>query len=177
MIGDIVVLLPLVVLQGWLTSHSRELAIAIEVPMVVLYSAYTIYGHGRFGQTVGKYLVGIRVLRVSGSNIGWREAWLRSSLDIVFACLSALSTLVALSQIPDAQYYGVGMMQRAANLNAYNPSWLDWVAIAANIWIWSEVLIILFNKKRRSLHDFIAGTVVVSDAKTSQVGVASVLPA
>ena len=28
-------------------------------------------------------------------------------------------------------------------------------------WMWSELLVLLFNKKRRALHDFIAGTVVI----------------
>lgn len=27
--------------------------------------------------------------------------------------------------------------------------------------MWSELLVLLFNEKRRALHDFIAGTVVV----------------
>jgi uncharacterized RDD family membrane protein YckC len=30
-----------------------------------------------------------------------------------------------------------------------------------NIWIWSEIIVILTNKRRRAIHDFIAGTVIV----------------
>jgi uncharacterized RDD family membrane protein YckC len=39
-----------------------------------------------------------------------------------------------------------------------NPAW---VGIVANIWIWSEMLVLLCNKRRRALHDMIAGTIVV----------------
>ena len=30
-----------------------------------------------------------------------------------------------------------------------------------NIWVLSELVVLLLNKKRRTLHDFIAGTVVL----------------
>ena len=29
------------------------------------------------------------------------------------------------------------------------------------IWIWSELIVMLTNRRRRALHDFIAGTVVI----------------
>jgi len=34
---------------------------------------------------------------------------------------------------------------------------LWWVSIANNIWIWGEVIVLLFNEKRRAIHDFMAG--------------------
>jgi uncharacterized RDD family membrane protein YckC len=34
----------------------------------------------------------------------------------------------------------------------------DWVSQA---WLWSELVVLLLNAKRRALHDFIAGTVVI----------------
>jgi uncharacterized RDD family membrane protein YckC len=33
------------------------------------------------------------------------------------------------------------------------------------IWVWSEVVVMLFNKRRRALHDFIAGTIVTSELR------------
>ena len=29
------------------------------------------------------------------------------------------------------------------------------------IWIWSEFVVLLFNRRKRAIHDFIAGTVVI----------------
>ncbi len=76
---DFFVLLPLMVVQGLLESVSKGAALALVIPMAVAYAAYSIYCHGRFGQTVGKRVMGIRVIRTTGERIGWREAWLRSS--------------------------------------------------------------------------------------------------
>jgi uncharacterized RDD family membrane protein YckC len=164
---DFFVLLPLTVIDVWLQSISRVAAIILVVPMTAAYCAYTIYCHGRFGQTIGKHAMGIRVVRTTGERIGWREAWLRSSFDVVFSVLGVVSSFIALAAIADGQYYGVGWMQRAQNLQALEPTWLAWTSTASRIWIWSEVVMMLFNNRRRALHDFIAGTVVTTEQRIS----------
>jgi len=162
---DFFVLLPLMVIQGLLESVSKGAALALVIPMAVAYAAYSIYCHGRFGQTVGKRVMGIRVVRTTGERIGWREAWLRSSVEVFFSVLGVIGSFVALATIADADYYGVGWMQRAQNLVAHQPSWLSWTTWAMQIWVWSEVIVMLFNRRRRALHDFIAGTVVTAEQK------------
>jgi uncharacterized RDD family membrane protein YckC len=91
---DFFILLPLIVVQSWLESISRVAAIVLVVPMTAAYCAYTIYCHGRFGQTVGKHAMGIQVLRTTGERIGWREAWLRSSVDVAFTALGVISSFI-----------------------------------------------------------------------------------
>ena len=82
---------------------------------------------------------------------------------MVLAFLGAVSLFVALAAISDADYYGDGWVQGTQNIHALKPPWLGWTTTADQIWIWSEVIVMLFNKKRRALHDFIAGTVVTSE--------------
>jgi uncharacterized RDD family membrane protein YckC len=132
------------------------------IPSSYFHLAYPIYYHGRFGQTIGKRVMGIRVVLTTGERIGWREAWLRSSVDVGFSVLYAIESLAALLTIADGEYYGVGWIQRGANLAAHQPSWLHWTWTLGQIWAWSEVVTMLFNKRRRALHDFIAGTLVTS---------------
>lgn len=160
---DFFVILPVMVVHGLLTADSRTAAQWLLVPMGVLVHAYTIYGHGRFGQTVGKWAMGIRVIRVDGGRIGWREAGLRSSVDVVLAILGMVSSWIALRSTPDAAYLGVGWMQQARNVHAHEPAALAWVAVAIQLWMASELIVMLFNARRRSAHDFLAGTVVVSE--------------
>jgi len=162
---DFFILLPLMFTQVWFESLSKTAAIILVIPITAVYCVYTIYSHGRFGRTIGKYAMRIRVVRMTGERIGWREAWLRSSMDVVFSVLHVVAALDALATIPDTEYYGVGWTQRAANLYALYPAWLRWTETASVIWVWSELVVMLFNKKRRALHDFIAGTVVTADDK------------
>jgi uncharacterized RDD family membrane protein YckC len=167
MLIDFFVLLPFGLINIWSQSLPKPVAILMVLPTAAFFAAYHIYCHGRFGQTVGKRVVGIRVVRLTGEPIGWRGAWLRSSVDLVFACLWAVSSIVALTTISDADYYGIGWRQRTQNLLALYPSWLHWTQTANTIWVWSEVIVMLFNPQRRALHDFIAGTVVVRVEKVS----------
>ena len=164
---DCFVFLPVIFIQAWLESISKVTAIILVVPMTAAYCAYTIYCHGRFGKTVGKHAMGIRVVRTTGERIGWREAWLRSSVDLAFAALGVIPSFVALAAISDAEYYGVTWMRRASNLQAYQPAWHAWTFAAGQIWAWSEVIVMLFNTRRRAVHDFIAGTVVTSEQRIS----------
>jgi uncharacterized RDD family membrane protein YckC len=101
----------------------------LVIPTTAAYSAYPIYSHGRVGQTVGKHAMGIRGVRTNGERIGWREAWLRSSVDMAFAIGNTVSRLVALATIPDSEYYGVDLVQRTTNLDAHAPSRLAWTFV------------------------------------------------
>lgn len=160
---DVLVLLPIMFVQMWLEPISKTAAIVMVIPAAAAWLGYSIYCHGRYGQTLGKRAMAIRVVRTTGERIDWDAAWMRSSVDLVFAALACIGSLIALSAIADSQYYGVDMLRRAENLKALEPSWLAWAYPASQIWAWSEVVVMLLNKQRRALHDFLAGTIVVQD--------------
>ena len=79
---DFFVLLPFGLLNLWGQSVSKPVAMALVLPTAAFFSAYHIYCHGKFGQTIGKRVMGIRVVRLNGESIGWREAWMRSLVDV-----------------------------------------------------------------------------------------------
>jgi uncharacterized RDD family membrane protein YckC len=160
---DVFVFLPIIFIQACLEGEYKLFAYILAIPMAFASCAYSIYGHGRFGKTIGKHVMGIRVVRLSGEPAGWRAAWMRGAVDIGFAALQAFATIWALASIADSGYYGVGWLQRAKNLAALQPSELAWVEVATQVWIWSEIVVMLFNTRRRALHDYIAGTVVISE--------------
>src|SRR5262252_87312 len=92
---DFFVLLPLGLAEDLLDSFSKTVALLLVIPMAVAFAAYIIYCHGQFGQTVGKHVMGIRVTRTTGERIGWREAWLRSSVDVLFSALGVIGSFMA----------------------------------------------------------------------------------
>lgn len=162
---DLLILLPIWLVQPWLMWFSKSVALVLTVLCSALIIGYSICGHGLFGRTIGKWSMGIRVVRVSGERIGWREAWLRSSVDILLSALGVVEWMVALVTLADPEYYGLRWSQRVANVAAHEPSWTVWATRVGVIWFWSEVVTMLFNERRRALHDFIAGTVVISERK------------
>jgi uncharacterized RDD family membrane protein YckC len=170
---DALILLPLLFLFVWLKGSDRTLAIIIAIPSSLLFTMYHVFFNARFGGTPGKLAVGIRITKPNGARIGWLEAWKRSSVDIVFAFLYLVVEVWALAHVDPNKYTSLPWLERAQLLQKHSPSWYSSIStILQQVWIWSEVVVLLFNKRRRALHDFIAGTVVIKKdfAEQSHVG-------
>jgi uncharacterized RDD family membrane protein YckC len=157
-IDSFVLLLPTIFLV-WLQSVSRPLAFITLFPSTFLFYAYEIYFHGRCGQTIGKRNQNIRVVTVNGNPITWKQAFLRSSIGLALGILWVSSILVALLQITDEEFTRLSWLEMVERQNQLAPYSME-INIATFVWVWSEVIVLLFNRKKRALHDFIAGTVV-----------------
>lgn len=165
---DGLVLLPAICAGLWVYDSSREVAMALLVPSALFGVAYSTYLHARFGQTVGKRVMGIQVVRCDGSAIGWPEAWRRSAVEAAFSTLQVAASLVAFSRIVEGDHETLGWLQRGKLLSQNEPSWSSWVGWVSFAWWWGAVVVMLFNRERRSLHDFIAGTVVIQEPKVEE---------
>lgn len=138
---------------SWFSTKSIFYAVIVLVFTVF----YDIYLVKRFGGTPGKLLVGIRITKLDRSPVGWREALLRNSVNLGFSLhhlfLSLLSALMVFS---------LGQLFPGVNENLQSPSWHGWSDRIYNIWLLSELIVMLTNKRRQALHDMIAGTIVVT---------------
>jgi len=166
---DLLVFVPLILAYHSLESVSQRAALVFSILHAGLGQAYSIYGHGRFGKTVGKWAMGIQVVRVTGEPLRWREAWLRSAVELCLAVVTTFGWIATFIAISDSEYIGLGWSARAALRAAHEPGWFAWAANVGSIWFLSEFVTMLFNKQRRALHDFIAGTVVLSVRRQSPV--------
>ena len=150
----------------WPVSFIAVLILASEVPRglaafaVVIQSLawllYTVIMHARRGQTVGKMVTKVRVVdnRTEGS-ISWWQAWLREGIPMLLSLGWIVWQVVHL--LDWSWTYGT-----SARLDAELSSRIVWVLSSLPmLWFAAEVITMLTNKKRRALHDFIAGTVVV----------------
>jgi uncharacterized RDD family membrane protein YckC len=100
------------------------------------------------------------VVRLSGEAIGWRESLLRSSVEMLFTGLTLSAQLIALAAIPAAEFAVLDMVQQNSNLQVYTPAWSSHVMTLSGIWYIASLIALFVNDQRRTLHDFIAGTVV-----------------
>jgi uncharacterized RDD family membrane protein YckC len=138
-----------------LYGSDRSLTIVLSVCRFLLVHMYTVYLHARFGGTLGKLAVGIRVTRPDGKRIGWNQAWRRSSVDI------AIAFLFLVFEVDWTQVAALSWGERTTRLREVYPLWYRAIDVFQNVWIWSEVFVVLLNRRKRALHDFIGGTVVV----------------
>jgi uncharacterized RDD family membrane protein YckC len=158
---DLIILVPLMALMFWGSSTFRLFDFYYFLPGTAFGLFYSVYLVGRFGGTPGKLIVGIRIRKLNGEPIGYRQAFLRYSVGFILGMATSLALLFPLFHLTDAEYHSLSFMERSQRLIELAPFWYkpsQWVQTA---WGWSELIVLLTNRKRRALHDFIAGTVVV----------------
>jgi hypothetical protein len=71
------------------------------------------------------------------------------------------TTVYSLFAIPAGEYDVLDFEGKMTRLDEATPSWHSVTDGLYWAWIASELVVLLFNEKRRALHDFIAGTVVI----------------
>jgi uncharacterized RDD family membrane protein YckC len=117
------------------------------------YWLYTVLLHARYGQTLGKRVMGVKVLDVSESRIPtFAQAFLR---DSVYIALNTFTLAYLFFLVLNGEYTANALNQSSP---ARIMNWVGWG------WFLTEIVTMLTNDKRRALHDFIARTVVVRGA-------------
>jgi uncharacterized RDD family membrane protein YckC len=134
----------------------RSQAELVVIVQNLAWLLYTVVMHGRYGQTVGKMVTKVRVVdfRTEGK-ISFLQAWLREGIPMVLSLgMVGYEVLCILN--------GSLTPKSVANGSAPPFGKLFWLLAALpSLWFVAEVVTMLTNDKRRALHDFIAGTVVV----------------
>ncbi len=152
---DGLVFLPLGLIDPW--KFAQHMPVFILVAWFIFHETawyfYSVLMHGRYGQTLGKMVCKIKVIDKSEANpITYRQAFYRDSILIV---TGLIFSLIMLSDV-------------TAGKNPYDMKEAkNWISILlwsslSTLWFLAELITMLTNKKRRAIHDFIAGTVVIN---------------
>lgn len=120
-----------------------------------LFLIYSVYMHGKFGQTIGKWIMRVKVLSLDETKLSMRQALLRDAVPIGLSCIY---TIVAINPIFS------GLNPESKEFYQAIPIGVSGFAIAV---VLTEILSMLTNSKRRSVFDFIAGSVVVKQPNLS----------
>jgi uncharacterized RDD family membrane protein YckC len=147
LILDSILLLPLSIfdqlLQGAEFSQTAKLVLLFIVSLAG--TVYFIVMHAMFGQTVGKMLMKVKVLDAfSESPVKFYQAFLRDLPQLLFI----LGSFIFLNPLAPDEINSPEYMK--------NP-----LVILMMFWGLADIFSVFTNEKRRAIHDYIAGTVVV----------------
>ncbi|NEO88103.1 MAG: RDD family protein [Spirulina sp. SIO3F2] len=158
---DFFILCPVIALFFWGALNFKNYFF-FDIPISLLISFfYSIYLVKQLGGTLGKLIVGIIITKPDGSPVSWREAILRPSVDIILGLLLSIAFLIASLNISLDDYNALSGWNKIEILIMNLPPWHRPVDIFQNVWVWADLIAVLTNRKRRSLRDRIAGTVVI----------------
>ncbi|HEY0459271.1 MAG TPA: RDD family protein [Pyrinomonadaceae bacterium] len=145
---DNFIMLPLGILHEWFRqAEFPPLFFYVWIPLATMvFPVYTILMHARFGQTLGKMWMNVKVLDASEEPLSFGQAILRAVPQLIFNLGAMYLGIRYLGENPESENvraaYGI--------LTSFAGSW----ALA-------DILVFFFNDKRRALHDFAARSVVV----------------
>jgi len=112
-------------------------------------TAYFVLMHAKYGQTVGKMAAKVKVWdKTETKEITFRQSFMREIVPAIFACIGLI------------YFLGFGVADESGGLTETAELVLIGTAIVSISWSIVEIVTMLFNRKRRALHDLIAGTVV-----------------
>ena len=151
---------PLIVLEYFVGGVSRLYPL-YEIVVTELASAYVfIYMVIRYGGSPGKLVLGLRVARPDGSSLTLKAAVLRYAVGWALTFWSSVLSVGAALSMSNEAYKALGYLERSDALDALAPmsEVAMWLTVA---WAVACMITMLTNRKRRTLHDFLAGTVVV----------------
>lgn len=132
--------------------------LATEVVIMV----YCIYLPVRYGATPGKRIMGLTIVKVDGSAITYRESFLKYSPLLCFAVLDFFIQSWSIALADAVVFDSLDIAEQFEYLESFNPipSWIMEVVII--VYYTSSILMVLLNPRKRSVSDYLAGTVVVN---------------
>jgi len=148
---DGLVLMPVSWIYSFTFSYSDSVPLRILACIInsSAFLVYSIWMHGTRGQTLGKMANKVIVLDVSEQPLSMRQAVLRDIFGVVLLPFGLAIEIYRITRGIDTS--------SPADVTRF-----DWIfAYSSLVWFLIEVITMLTNNKRRALHDFIAGSVVV----------------
>lgn len=149
---DLAVLLPLLVVaeHGSRAGGNTALQTAGVLVPLFLSPLYRTLLHAWCGQTLGKRLLGLRVVRAGdGLAVPWHRCLVRDGPEYLVGAATA--------------FHLHGLLQQGN----YTPGQVDGTPVGQGLaacyvgWIFLDALVVFANARKRALHDFLAGTVVI----------------
>lgn len=142
------IMMPLAILDDWFRRAEFSPAFFyVWIPLSLLVApVYKILMHGLYGQTLGKMYMNVKVLNATEEPIKFVQAFVRETPQLIFNLGSIFIGIAFLGVNPEDENF---------------QTIYKFLMTFAGVWSLADILTFFTNDKRRALHDFLAGTMVV----------------
>ncbi len=157
---DLLLSAPISLAVVYTASRAPAWGLYLFPAAVIAFILYDVYFHTRFGATLGKMALRIRVVRVDYSpldlNVALKRSFIRAVLRLGQAIV-IVQTMRALGPLPLGNISAFVTQVLQENKSYSTLGNVD------SIWTLSNIATCILHPQRRALHDFIAGTIVVKN--------------
>jgi uncharacterized RDD family membrane protein YckC len=169
MLLDAIIILPLIFIILYVNGISVNMYFYTIIPNLLFGIWYNIYLPKKYGGTPGKLIAGIKIIKMDGKPIGWKEAILRHSVLLALTIFSVIIMIICLLKADETVFNSLSWLKRTEYLMLFATIPFMIYAWASNIWIYGEFIVLLTNDRKRAAHDFIAGTVIVRNVYINKI--------
>ena len=162
---DMAIIYSFSLLFGRLEFLSYHWFFATNLMSFIFFRFYFVYLVAKFGQTPGKMLLKARVIRMDGHPVRWSNAWIRNSVETLIVILLNIAFVLAFSHFSPNEFNALDVAGKKNLLGEFMPAFVATMLMVNKAFGWSESLVVLTNRKKRALHDYLAGTVVIHDPR------------
>jgi uncharacterized RDD family membrane protein YckC len=133
------------------------------LPMLIwslLWTVLWLYLVVHFGGTPGKLVIGARIVDAQGRFLSWGKAVLRVLLSLIISFNHLLQMHAVVTGYPDSAPH-LSLLEIGKLLHEYGQPYTSIGTILALL-IYVDIGVILTNPRKRALHDYIAGSYVIT---------------
>lgn len=160
---DFLILSPVLAITYVGIQYSKMFYAWYFIPGNLLSLFYWVWLVQKYGGTPGKRILGMRIALVDGGKVTLNAALLRYSVLGIMTVIQQYALLVGTRNISDEAYYSMGYLEKSLAMANAAPSYYPWLGRLSAVWMLAVGVSILCTNRRRALHDFIAGTVVIRE--------------
>ena len=151
---------------GWVQKYHL---IILDLITGTIWFVYYVTIPQYLGGTFGKLLLKMNILKTDFTTIGFKEAFLRYLFSFIWLLYDAIVKITITLNTNDELYDSFNTATEWNKyLNANEPKLSFVFLILITTWVLSEYIVLLFNKKKRGLQDYLAGTIVVNTKYLNQ---------
>lgn len=162
---DAIVLFPIGLLSIGATYVAPQFGVILHLMLAPTACIYAVFFISKRGQTIGKRVLKVKVVRLDGGDVGMREAVLRSLIDLFFAAALGISSFVASMAMLEQQSLSDKAFELKDAVQLLNAGQSDGVgqmiSIATVFYMIAQLICFFSNPERRFIHDLVAATKVV----------------
>lgn len=131
---------------------------------------YFVYLPVRYGATPGKRVLGMTILKIDGSAISYRESFLKLAPQFLLGLVMFTLQCYLISLADEETFNSLPWLKQNNYLKSLLPYYFVIIMVISYGYNFANLLVFLLNERKRSIGDFVAGTVVVYSRFLGRIG-------
>jgi len=158
---DCLIMLPIIITSYFIQHLNHILSIVFPISLFFLWAFYNILFVGKFGRTPGKMIMRIKIININNKPMTYRNSFYRILFQFILSLIPLLSSTFTLLSLDPALFNTLDKVSKISLIrnSDYIPVWLNSLF---SVLILIEYLTLVFNKRLRTFHDFLGGSIVVN---------------